>query len=66
MARHTHYQEEGVQQVKLQHFLDVGDKGVFRVVQGVDVHTESCAGHHIHAVSPKVPEGTGCFASNSV
>ncbi len=49
-------QEQRVQEVKLQHFLDVGHKWIFWVVEGVNVDAERCAGHHIHTVRPEEPE----------
>lgn len=54
----TYQHQQGVEEAKLDHLLDVGHKGVGGMVDGVDVHAEGCAGHDIHAVRPKHSAGT--------
>lgn len=56
---HTWNNKQGIQKVKLDHFLNVWNKRIRRMVDGVNVHTESRAGHNIHTVRSKYPAKRG-------
>lgn len=50
---YTKQHKQGIQEVELDHFLDVCYKRIRGMVDGINVHTESSAGHNIHTIRSK-------------
>lgn len=53
MFLHTNKYKQGVQEIKFDHLFNICHKRIRGMVDGINVYTESSAGHHIHAVRPK-------------
>lgn len=53
MSLHTNKYKQGVQEVKFDHLLNICHERIRGMVDGINIYTESSAGHHIHAVRSK-------------
>lgn len=53
MSLHTNKYKQGIQEIKFDHLLNICHERIRGMVDGINIYTESSAGHHIHAVRSK-------------